>query len=468
MSDIMIDADRSDSPPAAMVLASEADQPGLHALARLPEDEFQARLEMFGVARKRVQQVQRALMQEDVHYGTIPGTDKPTLFKAGAEVLTSAFGMVVTYAPETAFGDGKTSPPITVTVRARLHLGDSEGPTIAEGLGACNSWEKKYRYRTANLSCPSCKAETLFRSKHEPEFFCWAKKGGCGATFPLDDERITGQPRGQVDNPDPYELLNTIIKMAKKRARVDAVLEATATSDLFTQDLEEMEDVGPAPRTETKQTPPPAAKGKPAAKRKSTPKPNRPRGEVFYDTAKAAGLSQPDADEIAQEFLRDAFGVKPGQESEPQFSVLLEVLQGAGSLPPGYEVDPTLPEADQAAVHTWLEKQQAKRRRSELESLLTEATVPNVLDWLAELYGLTTDDEALAVSPERWQAARIYAKADGHPIVLDEIGRRGDGDVDAGVESLVADARDLAAYTNAADLVDHLEALVEHQGEEGA
>lgn len=38
---------------------------------------------------------------------------------------------------------------------------------------------------------------------------------------------------------DPYTIVNTILKMAKKRALIDAVLSATRASGLFTQDIED-------------------------------------------------------------------------------------------------------------------------------------------------------------------------------------------------------------------------------------
>jgi hypothetical protein len=41
----------------------------------------------------------------------------------------------------------------------------------------------------------------------------------------------------EYDNPADY--FNTCLKMAKKRALVDAVLTSTAASDIFTQDIEE-------------------------------------------------------------------------------------------------------------------------------------------------------------------------------------------------------------------------------------
>jgi hypothetical protein len=44
----------------------------------------------------------------------------------------------------------------------------------------------------------------------------------------------------------PADLANTVLKMAKKRAFVDAVLTGTAASSIFGQDLEDVEDYGEA------------------------------------------------------------------------------------------------------------------------------------------------------------------------------------------------------------------------------
>ncbi len=38
----------------------------------------------------------------------------------------------------------------------------------------------------------------------------------------------------------PFTIINTVLKMAKKRALVDAVLNISATSGIFTQDIEDM------------------------------------------------------------------------------------------------------------------------------------------------------------------------------------------------------------------------------------
>ena len=48
---------------------------------------------------------------------------------------------------------------------------------------------------------------------------------------------------GRIEHDNPADYYNTVLKMAKKRAHVDAVLTATAASDIFTQDIEDMPEV---------------------------------------------------------------------------------------------------------------------------------------------------------------------------------------------------------------------------------
>ena len=64
-----------------------------------------------------------------------------------------------------------------------------------------------------------------------------------------NDAAITGQPTGRIENEDIADVYNTVLKMAKKRALVDATLTATAASDIFTQDVE---DFGPEPVAATR------------------------------------------------------------------------------------------------------------------------------------------------------------------------------------------------------------------------
>lgn len=78
------------------------------------------------------------------------------------------------------------------------------------------------------------------RSKRDPEWYCWAKKEGCGTTFKLNDPAIVDQQTGRIPNPDLADVYNTVLKMAVKRAHVAAILFVTCASDVFTQDVEDM------------------------------------------------------------------------------------------------------------------------------------------------------------------------------------------------------------------------------------
>lgn len=200
-------------------------------------------------------QIQLKLMKKDVDYGLIPGTgDKPTLLKPGSETLLQFYGLVPTFESILERGDGATAPRIRYHVKCRLHLGSADGPVVGSGEGAANSSERKYRYRTAELTCPKCGVMGTVTKSKRSGWFCWAKKGGCGAEFPDGDPSIEKQERGKVINPDPDDADNTLLKMAEKRAQIDATLRTTATSGLFTQDVEDMAEFAGAATAATEQS----------------------------------------------------------------------------------------------------------------------------------------------------------------------------------------------------------------------
>lgn len=114
---------------------------------------------------------------------------------------------------------------------------------VAESDGSCNSWEVKYRYRKQERTCPNCGAENIRKSKNDGGWYCWAKTGGCGATFKAGDESIESQEVGRKPNPDIADQVNTFQKMAQKRALVAAVLIAVNASDYFTQDMEDFTNI---------------------------------------------------------------------------------------------------------------------------------------------------------------------------------------------------------------------------------
>ena len=166
-----------------------------------------------------VQEVMRAVMKPDVHYGKIPGTDKPTLYKAGAEVLCMVFRIAASYAVE----DLSTAD----TVRYRVTCTGTHqitGAVLGAGMGEASSGEEKYKWRKA--ASPQEFDETpanMRRTKHI--------KPRNGNGFAIQQVRT-----------EPADLANTILKMANKRANMAMVLNVTAASDCFAQDLEDMDE----------------------------------------------------------------------------------------------------------------------------------------------------------------------------------------------------------------------------------
>jgi hypothetical protein len=187
------------------------------------------------------------VMVEGHDYGQIPGTNqKNVLLKAGAEKLNTLFGLSPYFEiveSETDWtGDHHNDEPFFYYhYRCILKRGEL---VVGMGEGSCNSWEKKYRYRKGSLACPSCgQVGTVIKGKAEygGGWLCFRKKDGCGAKFPDNDPQIVNQEVGEVKNDNPADLVNTIKKMAQKRALIAATLIAVNASEFFTQDLEDMD-----------------------------------------------------------------------------------------------------------------------------------------------------------------------------------------------------------------------------------
>jgi len=179
-------------------------------------------------------------MVEGTDYGKIPGTEKPTLLKPGAEKLLSLFHC----SPEFELVRDQCSQDFErgfFKYTFRVIIRGPGGHLLAEGYGSANSREQRYRWRNANRRCPACAKEAIIQGKAEygGGWVCFKKKGGCGEKFSADDRRITEQPQGRVENEDIADLDNTILKMAKKRALVDGAIALARCSDMFTQDVED-------------------------------------------------------------------------------------------------------------------------------------------------------------------------------------------------------------------------------------
>ena len=147
-------------------------------------------------ARERIALLQsfvKEMMIPNVDFGLIPGCKKPSLYKSGAEKLTDIFGLAKHFEVTNRLEDWDKKI-FHYEVKAVL-INKRTGIVEAEGLGSCCNKEKKYQYQ------------------------------------------------------DAYNIINTLLKMAKKRAFVDAVLSATRSSGIFTQDIEDMSgDNGDSPK----------------------------------------------------------------------------------------------------------------------------------------------------------------------------------------------------------------------------
>jgi hypothetical protein len=186
------------------------------------------------------QNIVRANMKDGQDFGTIPGTSKPTLLKPGAEKITKLLGLADKYEIVSEIEDWN-KPLFYYKLKCSL-ISVKTGVLITEGFGSCNSMESKYRWRDTKRKCPNCGTESIIKGKAEygGGWLCFAKKGGCGAKWADGAKEIEGQTVGQIENDDIFSIVNTLLKMAEKRALVDAALHAGRLSEVFTQDIEDM------------------------------------------------------------------------------------------------------------------------------------------------------------------------------------------------------------------------------------
>ena len=219
----------------------------LRALGRMTEAEYSAEVKAIIAGTNRMMQLQKDLLREDVDYGVIPGTGKPTLLQPGAERLAMFHRLI----PEHHVTRTVTPVPghverIDIDATCSLHLGSLEGPVLQTSHATSSSYEDRYRWRTLERSCPTCGKPAIIKGnpKYGGGWVCWKKKDGCGTQFPDDYAPIVSQTVGKVENEEPWALLNTLVQMAQKRAFVAAVRHALGITDLFTEEIEEPRDDG--------------------------------------------------------------------------------------------------------------------------------------------------------------------------------------------------------------------------------
>jgi hypothetical protein len=181
----------------------------------------------------KVQNLMQSIMRIDEHFGVIPGTGKkPSLYKSGAEKLCFTFRLAPEFEVERIdLPNGHRE----YNVKCRLRSMGSN-TIVGEGVGSCSTMESKYRYRNASdyeiLDNPIPRDARERKAEYRKQGFGMKQVDGSWVWV-----RYTSE--GKVENPDIADTYNTVLKMGKKRAFVDATITATAASDIFTQDVED-------------------------------------------------------------------------------------------------------------------------------------------------------------------------------------------------------------------------------------
>lgn len=220
----------------------------------------------------------QTVMRQDVDYGIIPGTPKPTLLKAGAEKLTTLFGLttrfsIVEKAEDWSGEQHGGEPFFYYWYRCSLWRGER---LIAEADGSCNSRESKYRWRwvgAQDIPAGLNPASLPKRGGSISEFEFAIDKGETGGQYgkpaaywqAFRDGIEAGTARKtvkktkagkempaweidttmyRVPNEDIASQVNTVQKMAQKRAFVAVTLIGVNASEFFTQDVEDMDLIG--------------------------------------------------------------------------------------------------------------------------------------------------------------------------------------------------------------------------------
>lgn len=128
------------------------------------------------------------ILKRDVDFGVIPKTKKPSLYKAGAEKICFAYGLMQRYHIESKIEQTDPEPFFFYTVRCdlvKLNMQNGQEYVFTSGYGSANTKEKRNGFNGA------------------------------------------------------FDAANSSLKMAAKRALTAAAISVCGGSDLFTMDIED-------------------------------------------------------------------------------------------------------------------------------------------------------------------------------------------------------------------------------------
>jgi hypothetical protein len=181
----------------------------------------------------KIQDLMGAVLKNGQHYGTIPGTAKPTLLKPGAEKINFLFRIGTGELQIEKLDMPNGHREITIKT-PMIHI--PTGTAIAFGIGSCSTMESKYRYRNVadyeDTGDPIPADSKERRQEYRKQGYGMKKIGGQWAWVKYKDSK-------KEENHDIADVYNTVLKMAAKRSYVDGTIKASAASDFFTQDVED-------------------------------------------------------------------------------------------------------------------------------------------------------------------------------------------------------------------------------------
>lgn len=246
----------------------------MNASAIIPLDQ-NAALNAVAALKMLVYRLRNEQMIDGTDYGTIPGTnDKPTLLLPGMEKLMRGLNVVPVYTERRIIVD-YDKPLFHYEYECRLVDAES-GIAVPGGLaiGLATSYESKWRWRWVNDSrlpfhVDKASLETRNGSIREPAFAVSKKETSGKFGKPMDywqrfekaiedgtAKKVTTNKKDggtmdwweiggleyRIPNVDIFDQLNTICKIAQKRALSSAIKGAAAVSEFFTVDLEDYND----------------------------------------------------------------------------------------------------------------------------------------------------------------------------------------------------------------------------------
>lgn len=187
--------------------------------------ELERRLADLSAERGIIQNFLKQAMIPGEDYGVIPGTQLPTLYKAGAEKLNEMYGFFPKLLDKHETID-EESGHYRVVCLVGLFSRDT-GVQVAECPGECSTRESKYLYRWVGDRDP-----TLRAMSPEVRATLRTRQAGRG------EQQWT---QWRIENEDLHSIWNTILKMAFKRGYVGATHQATRSSGIFSQGEKELQ-----------------------------------------------------------------------------------------------------------------------------------------------------------------------------------------------------------------------------------